>query len=295
VLSGVLFANSCFDEAFYDQDLFSNTIHHSMGKLQSGVRKNIIKKKKRDNKFTNDYNDFNNNPNTSKNQKKRLRPYLLPINSPIKSALDEIFTTQRATANQFTFANAGFTTIATQPRSFIVVGKHPALPNQLVKAYLDDEMRQKEGYPGWIWLANRCKGARKIEKVLKKHRFTKFTVAKKWIYPLPLKPAPSRGGAKRRYNEVLVVTDMKLASKEESLNAWKNMTKEDLDALYIIICSAGGSSYREDNIPYTQDGTFAFIDTEYPDRSPDFKSILPYLSSEMQTYWRKLVRKGGNH
>lgn len=249
----------------------------------------------RTSKNSTDYNDFSANPYTSKAQKKLLQPYLLPEDSPIKKALDAIFLKERATANRQTFEKAGFFTLYKQPRSFIVVGSHPLLPNHLIKAYLDDETRQKEETPGWKWLAKRCKGARKLEKVIQKYGFTKFTVAKKWIYPLPLRPAPTEGNQNRRYNEILVVTDMKLAPKEVSLNAWSSMTKEDLDALYLIICEAGGGSYREDNLPYTLDGTFAFIDTEYPDRVPNFESVLPYLSQEMQNYWKKLVKKGGRH
>lgn len=293
VLMGVLFASTDIQNDIDGQKLSPFFIYETWNDIQSDEEPLSQLQTKKVKYQTADYNDFSKNPFTSKRQKKRLRPYLMPANHPIKPALDAIFTTQRVTANELTFTNAGFTILSTQPRSFIVVGRHPKLPGYLVKAYLDNETRQKQGHPGWVWLANRCKGAQKIEKVIKQFQFNKFTVAKKWIYPLPLDPPPLVRENRRRYNEILVVTDMKLAPKEESLNAWLNMTKSDLDALYTIICSAGGSSYREDNIPYTQDGRFAFVDTEYPDKIPNFNSILRYLSPEMQAYWNKLVKKGG--
>jgi hypothetical protein len=290
---GVLFSTLSLQEKLVGDEFRTFNWEESQEDAPLIVKGKGARKRNRDKGTSTNYNNFEDNPYTTKEQKKRLRPYLLPSDSPLKPALDAIFTTQRATADENAFMNAGFTILARQPRSFIVIGRHPSLPGYLVKAYLDTEIRKKRNKESWVWFANRCKGALKIEKVIERYHFTKFTVPKKWIYPLPLEPAPLLNRGKRRYNEVLVVTDMKLAAKEESLNAWKNVSRQDLDALYTIMCCAGGSSYREDNIPYTQNGTFAFIDTEYPDKIADFRSIIPYLSDEMQTYWLKLVKKGG--
>ena len=85
-----------------------------------------------------------------------------------------------------------------------------------------------------------------------------------------------------------------MTDKPLNYHAWKTfVTPKILDELYIIISRANGSSYRPDNIPYTQTGHFAFIDTEYPNKDPDFNSIRPYLSEEMWYYWDKLVKQGG--
>jgi hypothetical protein len=87
---------------------------------------------------------------------------------------------------------------------------------------------------------------------------------------------------------------MNLTSKAQNLAAWKSLiTGEHLKELYKIISYAKGSSYRPDNITYSVDGKFAFIDTEYPKAHPDYKSIRKYLSREMQAEWDKIVKNGG--
>lgn len=240
------------------------------------------------------YNDFDTNPYTSNEYKKTLRPYLLPEKSPLRPILDTIFHQTRATANINTFQEAGFEVLSIQPRSFILVARHESLKNLLFKVYFDDEKRKKQKKSGWEWFVNRCEGAKKIANIIKKHKIKHFEVAKKWIYPLPITPQPPIYPEYRRKNEILIVTDMKLAPKEKSLMAWKNVTKEQLKELYLIISYAGGKSYREDNIPLTERGTFAFIDTEYAKAPPKYDGILPYLSEEMQIYWKRLIHKGQN-
>ncbi|MEC7839377.1 MAG: hypothetical protein VX777_05010 [Chlamydiota bacterium] len=238
------------------------------------------------------YNDFSTNPHTSKKYKKKVRPHLMPIDHEIKPKLDAIFCSTRATADANSFEAAGFTTFALQPRSFIRVAGHPSFPNHLLKVYLDTELRKKRGEDGWIWFVRRCKGAEKIRKIIKKRKCKLFTVADKWIYPLPINPSTPIDPSYQQKSEVLVVTNMHLTTKEESLDAWKNMTKDHLKELYSIISYAGGSSYREDNIPYTKSGHFAFIDTEHPYKIPNYENVAEYLSPEMKEYWYKLTRTG---
>lgn len=236
------------------------------------------------------YNDFKKNPYTTKEYRKRIAPYLMDSKHPIKKSLDNIFTKQRVTTDPNTFSAAGFTTLPTNGRSFIYVGKHDSLPGYLVKVCFDSETRKKSHDPSWVWLARRCELSHRIAEVIKRKKCTHFTVAKKWIYPLPLNPPPL-DHLNHRKHEILVVTDMQLASREETEEAWKNMTKEHLKQLYTIITLAGGSSYRKDNIPYTKSGKFAFIDTEYPHKTPNYEVITPSLSPEMQEYWHKLIKK----
>lgn len=240
-------------------------------------------------------------PNVEKNrfllkrQKEAMSPHLLPMNHPIRHVLDSIFLKQRATLDKDTFFSAGFRIIAKRPRSYIIVAKHRHLPGYLVKAYLDTELKKKFKKDSWEWLVRRCEGAKKISAIIKQIRSRFFTVAKKGIYCLPADPAPpSDNKLYTHHLALLVVTDMKLTSEKECIQAWSTViTKEHLSELFRILVRAKGSSYRPDNIAYTEKGTFAFIDTEYPSLGPDLTSIRPFLNEEMRIYWDELITNGG--
>lgn len=231
----------------------------------------------------------------SKRESKSIRSYLLPLDHPMKPVLDTIFLKSRAIQDQNTFALAGFVTHYIQGRSYIRVASHPELPGYLVKVYLDNVLSTRKGKSDLYWFKKRCEGAKAISRVIKKAKIKNFNVAKKWIYLLPEYPAPPKSPEYLRKNVLLLVKDMELVSSEDSYHAWRTfITPNHLDELYLIIKFGGGSSYRPDNIPYTRSGKFAFIDTEYPNQVPDFKSIRPFLSPKMQKYWDKLVQNGGS-
>lgn len=132
-----------------------------------------------------------------------------------------------------------------------------------------------------------------MARAIKIRKSTHFLVASKWIYPLPVHPSLPNSSDYDRKNEVLVVTDMNITSREESAKAWRTvMTESHLQDLYAIITLAGGSSYRPDNVAFTHSGKFAFIDTEYPHLVPSYSGIAQYLSPEMAKVWEKIVKKG---
>lgn len=239
-------------------------------------------------------------PNLEKNRylpsdaKKKMRPYLLPFHHPVRSFIDSLCLNQRITVDQKTFEKAGFHVLATGPRSYISVASHPEMPRYLVKVYFDTVLAEKRDKASWKWLVLRCEGAEKIETVIRDKEIRNFKVAKKWIYCLPPEPSPPKDDLHSRHFALLVVTDMNLVSENHNYFAWKHyITEEHLDELYLIISRAKGSSYRPDNISYTKKGTFAFIDTEYPGKGPDFKSIRNYLNSDMKKYWDRIVKNGG--
>lgn len=243
---------------------------------------------------TSEYRRLKNHPVIGSKEARTIKPWLLPKNHPMKTPLDTIFTASRALKDKHTFAAAGFDTFKVQPRSFIRVARHPALPGYLVKIYLDDEQRLKRNRQGWHWFAKRCEGAKRIAKIIKNKKIKHFKVAGKWIYPLPAKPKAPSGSEYSPKGEILLVEDMHIVSNSKSREAWKTvMRKAHLNELYTIIAYGKGSSYRPDNIPYSIDGKFAFIDTEYPDTEPNFATPIEYFSAEMRTYWRQLIKQGG--
>ncbi len=240
------------------------------------------------------YNDFSDNPLIGSKKYKAMKPWVLPSNHPMRARLDSIFLASRAIKDSDAFQNAGFITFKVQPRSFIRVARHPELPGYLVKVYLDDELRLKRNKEGWTWFVKRCQGAKRIAKIIETKKIKNFVVSKKWIYPLPIKPKPPTGPEYAPKTEILIAEDMNIVSLRRSKEAWLTaMTPKHLDELYIIISYGRGRSYRPDNIPYTRDGKFAFIDTEYPDEKANFATPKAYLSPEMAVYWQKLIDKGG--
>lgn len=236
------------------------------------------------------YNDFDQNPYFTKKEKEQIKPYLLPFNHPTRFYLDYIFSNSRVIQDANTFDAAGFISKFIQPRSFIRVASHPYIPGYLVKIYLDDELRIKKNTPGWKWFVNRARNAKLIRRYIRQNGFKYFVAPQKWIYPLPINTSPPNDPMFSRKNEILIVEDMQLVSEAENLEAWKTViTKKHLEELYEIISYAGGFSYRADNVAYTKDGKFAFIDTEHSHRLSNYAAILPYLSPEMATYWKRLV------
>ncbi|CDZ80492.1 hypothetical protein BN1013_01005 [Candidatus Rubidus massiliensis] len=234
------------------------------------------------------------NPYISNPIKRVIAPYILPEDHPTAPILDALFSSSRATQDKQHLINAGFKILHSQPRSFIKVVSHPQLAGYLLKVYTDNELRIKKGTPGWEWFVKRCYGARRIKNVINKYNIKHFVVAKKWIYPLPAHPSPPHSSYYKRQICVLLVTDMQLIPSKENYNNWrKKITKKHLDELYLIISHGNGSSYRPDNVHFTYNNTIAFIDTEYPDRKPNFSSIRPYLSDGMKNYWDKLISQGG--
>ena len=93
-----------------------------------------------------------------------------------------------------------------------------------------------------------------------------------------------------KHPAVLLVEDMQLVSKEENLRAWKEMNKEQLRELFLIIRDAGGSSYRADNIWMSRNGKFSFVDTEYPKKEGNFATVARFLSKENKQFWNNLIK-----
>ncbi|PJD94691.1 MAG: hypothetical protein CK425_10630 [Parachlamydia sp.] len=241
------------------------------------------------------YNDFKANPKLNKSARKKLRPYLLPTNHHSKAILDSFFLTSRISQDPQTLESAGFTLHSKQGRSFIHVASHPQLPEYLLKIVVDSELRKKIGKPEWMWFARRCECAKRVEHLIKKHKIQHFTVPNKWIYPLPLKPAPPSTAGYSQKPVILLVKKMDLVSHAKTLDTWKNhINKAKLKELYTIVSRIPRVSIRPDNLPLTTNGKFAFVDTEYRNGSPAYEFIRSYLSKEMQTYWDHLVKQGGD-
>lgn len=233
------------------------------------------------------------NPYIPKEARNQAAPYLLPENHPIASNLDYIFSRTRASENNQTLLDAGFTILFNQPRSRVRVVAHDLLPGYLLKIVTDSEKHLKFGIQHWEWFVGRCQQQRTIARVIKKYGIKHFVVANKWLYALPANP-PSRFNDRRK-DLILVAERMDITSEAETLHAWKTqITPEHLDELFIIMNIAKGTTYRPDNIPVMRNGQFAIVDTEFKkNKASNFNTIRSYLSDEMAAYWDTLTTNRG--
>jgi len=239
--------------------------------------------------------EFESMEHISERAKRLMRPHLISRSHPMLKNLDKIFRQVRATQDEKHFKDNGFISISIRPRSYVHVAKHPSLEGYLIKANLDNELRVKYRKESWEWFVQRCVGAKKLKDIIKNKKIKYFSVADKWIYPLPTVPAPPTSIRYKRHLCILLVKDMNLETDKRNMRAWRHaITKRHLEELYCCISNAKGASYRPDNISLTKSGQFAFIDTEYPNGGPDYNGIRQHLNSEMLAYWDHLVATGGN-
>lgn len=212
-----------------------------------------------------------------------IQPHIIPQKHKMKKVLDKIFTEHPdAMSNANTVKSAGFAIFRHQKKSKIVILKHPQLKGYLIKGYLEEDIKPDATTPSWQKLLNRCLGAQNIRKLIKKKKIKYFTVPDKWLFILPYQTE----------RVVLLVNDMQLVPNGASVMAWRNkVTKKILDELYLILGNGYASCWLADNIPYTKNGTFSCIDTEYPKRVLNCASAGRYLSPKMRQYWEELVSK----
>jgi len=237
----------------------------------------------------NPHNSFLYNPCVSPDVWLELEPYFLPSDHPIKDRLDKLFNQIRATQSEAYFEKAGFGKPKMRKPTNIVIGRHAQFKNYIFKVYLDTQPPLNE----WVNWIHRIKGARAIQSCLENRGFQSFCVPKKWIYPLPASPCPPGQFRFYRKNFILIVENMDIVSSKTNLKAFKNkITSQILQELYTILTEEGLiDSVYPDNIPFTNSGKLAFIDTEhhYPGTTIPYEKLTPYLSKEMQEFWKSLI------
>ena len=218
--------------------------------------------------------------------------YLFPENHQLFNKLDTIFRKRRVTLSLDSLDKSGFTHIKQQPFTKMTTAVHKKLPGLFFKIYLDPQKPYK-GKPEYEHWQSRIHGSQIIKKMIVKNGWEDiFTVPKKWMFPLPLKPeapSPFKG-----VSFILVEEDMNLVSFKKNLRMWKSplITTEVLDRLFILLTTLGlADCITPKNLPFSQDGKIAFIDTQTSMQFPvNPKRLSKYLSDDMQVYWNKLLK-----
>lgn len=211
--------------------------------------------------------------------------HMLPRRHALRPILDKIFHSSHVLRDSASFAKAGFITIDKRTHNNMRVARHQDLPGYLVKVFLDSESPKSKRAMNNDNFRQRCDSADVIRRLIKRHGIAHFTVPDKWVYA----PPSSKHRVGRR-SLVLVVTDMNIVSYRETKRAWKTeITPQHLQELILIKRKVSLSQTIPENIPYTHEGTFAFIDTEK--RTRHTQKMGQYFSEDMQTYWQTLRTK----
>lgn len=230
----------------------------------------------------------------------QVSPYFLPLDHPVKPILDKAFSTHRVLHSKKEVALAGFTLL--QDKSYdLMVARPEKAREYLIKFYFDyHDIKRLDTEGDWpLWLL-RIQGLKRVEEVVEKYQYQDIVkTPKKWIYPLPGKPAPIPYGPNKenfRKSFVLVTEDMRIVPDDMNEKLYKEMGPRQVEALYHILKEAHlYDSVYIDNNPFSYDGKLTFIDTEEFDRKPvRYRKITRYFSPSMQKHWQNLYREDKN-
>ncbi len=221
----------------------------------------------------------------------KIVPFLVPEDSILKEKLDAIFENNRPSLKPSTLESAGFTTGKPREFSRVVVTKHKDLPGYVFKIYLDSD-KYKPDERAQFFFTKRVYAAEAIRKKIEENDLQAyFKVPKKWFYLLP---ESKKSSHKYSYkNFILVEEDMNILDKKANKRAWKSskVTEQVLHGLHAIIKDVGlADCIKIDNIPFSEDGKVAFIDTEaYGYSNVKFKRLKKSIPHKMRSFWRDLI------
>lgn len=211
-----------------------------------------------------------------------ISAYELSEESTIRKKLDKIFSKPGVLSSYKAFRKRGFRKIF-KCKEGMFVAKHPKLKGVLIKTY-QDSFKGDE----WKPFITRINGANLVKSSIQAHHFEHLLkVPKKWLYRIP-------ATAKSPRKTLLVVEDMETYGWTVNLCCFKTlMTRDHLLALYIIISENQLiDSVYPDNIPFSYDECLNFVDIEHfqcKNQKIMYEKLTPFLSPELQIYWRYLT------
>ncbi len=167
---------------------------------------------------------------------------------PIFSLLPTLFTNPKMFASYDKFSAEGFR-LVDHAEHKIMSGSHPSAKGYLFKKYSN----AKEGKDQILNYMHRIEGARLLRNFIAEHGFSHVAAPRKWLYALSLSfPEPY----------LLVVEHLDLVSEKETLRNYDRIGREQVRELATILYYFRGLNSTAANLPFTEDGRIAFIDTE---------------------------------
>ena len=167
---------------------------------------------------------------------------------PIYSLVGDLFTDPKMFSSFDRFRSAGFDLID-HAETKIMSGSHKRAKGYLFKKYNNDK-------PGKKQLRNymhRVEGVKLIRTFIAENRFSRVVVPGKWLYELP-------ASFPERY--MIVAEKLQLVSRSDTERNYDRISKDQMHELAAILYHFRGLNSTAANLPYTEDGKIAFIDTE---------------------------------
>jgi hypothetical protein len=186
------------------------------------------------------------------------------------------------------WSDAGFKILRASDNK-ITVASHKSVDGYLFKKYVssgkrDSQEDQLENYEC------RIAGARKLRALIDKHNLQHVVVPDKWLRELP-----RDFNEHKRPSHMLIVERLNILDANESERKYARIDEAVLRDLCIVLHAFRGLDSTAKNVPFTQDGKIAFIDTEHWDRHSKRKSkqreFLKYIGDHLSSDRRKFAKK----
>jgi hypothetical protein len=186
---------------------------------------------------------------------------------PIFAQLPELFTSKWMFDSYDKFRSEGFQ-LASHAENKILCGSHRSVNGYLFKKYNND----KSGRDQLLNYMFRIEGARFIRAFITEHGFTGVAAPRKWLYELPL-------SFPERY--LVVAEKFDLVSESATLRGYDRISRDQLRELATMLYYFRGLNSTASNLPFTEEGKIAFIDTERWHHSKDYlRKVGDRLSSD---------------
>lgn len=167
---------------------------------------------------------------------------------PIFSQLKDLFTNRKMFDSYEKFESEGFRLVAHAEHK-IMSGSHRATHGYLFKKYNND----RDGDDQIRNYMRRIEGARLLRAFILERGLTLVVSPRKWLYELP-RDFPER--------YLLVVEKLSLLSEDATLRKYDSISKEQTCELATVLYYFRGLNSTAKNLPFTEGGKIAFIDTE---------------------------------
>ena len=172
------------------------------------------------------------------------------------------------------FGDEGFR-LAEHAENKIMAGSHQSVPGYMFKKYNNDKPGKKQ----ILNYMRRIEGSRLLRGFIVEHDFTHVIAPRKWLYELPT-------SFPERY--LVVAEKLDLASDSDTERDYERISTAQVRELATILYYFRGLNSTAANLPFTEDGKIAFIDTE---RWANGKDFLRKVGDRLPSDERKLAEE----
>lgn len=197
--------------------------------------------------------------------------------------LKELFANPKMFASFDRFRAAGFH-LVDHSETKIMAGSHKRLKGYLIKKYNND----RAGEDQLRNYMHRIEGARLLRSFIAERKFRRVVAPQKFLYELP-------ASFPERY--LVIAEKLYLVPERDTERAYERLDSEQGRELATILFYFRGLNSTAANLPFTEDGKIAFIDTERWHHDKDLlRKVGDRLSrkrlDEVEAVHRELRRQG---